>query len=87
MIYAYTRTRYQVSVYRTIGPLVSFHLHLLSTWSLSFISRLIPSGDRKCRHFTVIMNLSDYDTSSVIRKPVFGISDQVPHKWDLYSHR
>ena len=24
MIYAYTRLRYQVSVYRTIGPLVSF---------------------------------------------------------------
>ena len=26
MIYAYTRLRYQVSVYRTIGPLVSFTL-------------------------------------------------------------
>ena len=27
MIYAYTRPKYQVSVYRTIGPLVSSMLH------------------------------------------------------------
>ena len=33
VIICFTRSRYQVSVYRTIGPLVSFILPLVVAWS------------------------------------------------------
>ena len=49
MLCAYTRPRYQVSVYRTIGPLVSYYVNN----GLSFNVSLIYIFDRVPMAFTI----------------------------------
>ena len=54
MFCSFTRPRYQVSVYRTIGPLVYFNMNILKTWQLY---QIIPSSAMSNLHGKVIHDL------------------------------
>ena len=87
----YSRPSYQMTVYRAIGPLVSiliWHwLTVLNIFSVIciFFKKKRKKKEKKKENFlsfitSLLYNLVSCNLSRNVRKPVFGVSDQVWHK-------